>query len=359
MGEGSPKTEMINPALLDGVSANFIVKGPSGVEKAYPMRTLTVTIGRSDQCDIAVKDGSMSGKHAEVSKTNGEIRVRDMGSSNGIYVNGEKVEEAELYDGDILRMGQTSIRVDIVGGKIRPGSGMSPRLAVGIIVGALALAAAAVGLVLVIKRNNQKKHDIAVAQEYAKTARTALLDSKKSPCLSAQVALGDAARISNQIPRTTCDSLPKGDDARVRANMYKDVAKTYDRMVTQLNTKLGDEQAASGSLNGNVESVATETIKAKLTEAQEAVEERTKVTTTFINDWRKLAKETAEYAKTIELVSSGQKTLCPVLDKGITARSTGEIMVACKKSFDKAKNAVEEKLKELEELVPAGEAKAE
>src|SRR5204863_2975445 len=77
MGEGSPKTEMINPALLDGVSANFIVKGPSGVEKAYPMRTLVVTIGRSDQCEIAVKDGSMSGKHAEVSKINGEIKVKD------------------------------------------------------------------------------------------------------------------------------------------------------------------------------------------------------------------------------------------------------------------------------------------
>src|SRR4051812_35024986 len=51
--EGPPKTEMINPALLDGVSANFIVKGPSGVEKAYPMRAITVIIGRSDQCDIS------------------------------------------------------------------------------------------------------------------------------------------------------------------------------------------------------------------------------------------------------------------------------------------------------------------
>ena len=105
MGEGSPKTEMINPALLDGVSANFIVKGPNGVEKAYPMKTLVVTIGRSDQCEIAVKDGSMSGKHAEVAKLSGEIHVKDLGSANGIYVNGEKVEEAEFYDGDIFCLG--------------------------------------------------------------------------------------------------------------------------------------------------------------------------------------------------------------------------------------------------------------
>src|SRR5207248_399374 len=91
--EGTPKTEMINPALLDGVSANFIVKGPSGVEKAYPMRAITVTIGRSDQCDISVKDGSMSGRHAEISKINGEIRVKDLGSANGIWLNGERVDD--------------------------------------------------------------------------------------------------------------------------------------------------------------------------------------------------------------------------------------------------------------------------
>src|SRR5436853_50465 len=94
--EGPPKTEMINPALLDGVSANFIVKGPNGVEKAFPMRSITVTIGRSDQCEIAVKDSSMSGKHAEISKINGEIRVKDLGSANGIWLNGERV-------GDVAR----------------------------------------------------------------------------------------------------------------------------------------------------------------------------------------------------------------------------------------------------------------
>src|SRR5438128_760123 len=118
--EATPKTEMINPALLDGVSANFIVKGPSGVEKSYPMRQLAVTIGRSDQCDISVKDSSMSGKHAEISKINGEIKVRDLGSANGIYLNGERIEEGELFDGDVLRLGQTSARGDearrIVGG---------------------------------------------------------------------------------------------------------------------------------------------------------------------------------------------------------------------------------------------------
>src|SRR3979411_2544036 len=157
--EGTPKTEMINPALLDGVSANFIVKGPSGVEKAYPMRAITVTIGRSDQCDIAVKDTSMAGRHAEISKINGEIRVRDMGSANGIWLNGERVEDVELFDGDVLRLGQTSIRVAWGGGRKRRAAVLSGRMLPAIVVGVLVLAGAGGGGGLYLKRRAQARRD--------------------------------------------------------------------------------------------------------------------------------------------------------------------------------------------------------
>ena len=357
MGEGSPKTEMINPALLDGVSANFIVKGPNGVEKAYPMRQLTMAIGRSDQCDISVKDGSMSGRHAEVSKANGEIHVKDVGSANGIYVNGEKVDEAELYDGDIIRMGQTSIRVDIVGGKPRPGGGMSPKLAVGIIVGALALAASAVAIVLVFKKKSQYKRDVASAVAYIAAARDG---QKSAPCQAAQVEVGNVSRAIQSLPKLSCSSLPTGAEARRIVDTYKDLQKTYDRMVIQLGTFQTQATQSTQSLMSAVEGVGTPEIKAKMTEAQEQVDERMKVTTTFISEWRKLAKETADYARTTDLVlAQGSKGLCPQLDRGMAAKQPWEIMGACKKGFDKAKAGVDEKLKELEDQVGPGEAKAE
>ena len=356
MGEGSPKTEMINPAMLDGVSANFIVKGPNGVEKAFPMRQLVMAIGRSDQCEISVKDGSVSGKHAEVMKMNGEIRVKDLGSANGIYVNGERVEDAELYDGDIIRMGQTSIRVDIVGGKPRPNSGMSPKMAVGIIVGALALAAAAVAIVLVVKRSNQKKHDHASAQQYIAAARDG---QKTPPCSAAAIEVGNAARALSALPRLTCSTLPRGEEGERIVGIYKDLEKTYSRMVTQLNTYATQATQSTQSLGAAVESVVSPDIKAKMAEAQEQVEERSKVSTGFIAEWRKLATATGGYAKTAEAVIGGQKTLCPSLDAGIQAKAPAEIMVSCRKGFDKAKAGVEEKLAELEGLVGGGEVKAE
>src|SRR5438270_11771108 len=190
--EGPPKTEMINPALLDGVSANFIVKGPNGVEKAFPMRSITVTIGRSDACEISVKDSSMSGKHAEISKINGEIRVKDLGSANGIWLNGERVDDVELYDGDVLRCGQTSIRVDVVGGRKRPDAGMSPKMLAAVIVGVLVLAGAGIGGGLYLKKKQQKKRDRATL---AASIASAGEGRKANPCSSGTMVVQDVAKI--------------------------------------------------------------------------------------------------------------------------------------------------------------------
>src|SRR5437764_4069511 len=192
--EGPPKTEMINPALLDGVSANFIVKGPNGVEKAFPMRSITVTIGRSDSCEIAVKDSSMSGKHAEISKINGEIRVKDLGSANGIWLNGERVDDVELFDGDVLRCGQTSIRVDVVGGRKRPDAGLSPKVLAAIIAGVLVLAGAGIAGGLYLKKRAQARRDRATLTAFIAAAREG---QRSNPCAVTVDKLADVQRIQN------------------------------------------------------------------------------------------------------------------------------------------------------------------
>src|SRR5947208_4925126 len=194
--EATPKTEMINPALLDGVSANFIVKGPNGVEKAFPMRSITVTIGRSDACEIAVKDGSMSGRHAEISKINGEIRVKDLGSANGIWLNGERVEDVELFDGDVLRLGQTSIRVDVVGGRKRPDAGLSPRVLAAIIAGVLVLAGAGIAGGLYLKKRAQNRRDRATLAAFIASARES---QKSKPCAAAVDKVGRSEEHTSEL----------------------------------------------------------------------------------------------------------------------------------------------------------------
>jgi hypothetical protein len=347
---------MINPALLDGVSANFIVKGPNGVEKAFPMRSITVTIGRSDQCEIAVKDSSMSGKHAEISKINGEIRVKDLGSANGIWLNGERVDDVELYDGDVLRCGQTSIRVDVVGGRKRPDAGMSPKLLAAIIIGVLVLAGGSIGGGLWLKKKQQKKRDLATLGAFVAAAREG---QKAKPCAAAVDKVADVAKSLQTLGRPTCASAPKGDEARRVVAGYRDLAKTYDRIAISISQFGAQNSASAQALTGSAEQIADAELKNRVAEAQDLVEQRSQVTNTFIADWKKLGQATNAYATQLDQVFlQGNKAVCTGIEKGVQAKSASEVLVSCNRSFDKAKNAVEEKLKELDDLAGGGSGDA-
>jgi hypothetical protein len=347
---------MINPALLDGVSANFIVKGPNGVEKAFPMRSITVTIGRSDQCEIAVKDSSMSGKHAEISKINGEIRVKDLGSANGIWLNGERVDDVELYDGDVLRCGQTSIRVDVVGGRKRPDAGMSPKLLAAIIIGVLVLAGGGIGGGLWLKKKQQKKRDLATLGAFVAAAREG---QKAKPCSAAVDRVADVAKSLQTLGRPTCASAPKGDEARRVVAGYRDLAKTYDRIATSISQFAAQSSASAQALTGSAEQIADPELKNRVAETQDLVEQRSQVTNTFIADWKKLGQATNAYATQLDQVFlQGNKAVCAGIEKGVQAKSAQEVLISCNRSFDKAKNAVEEKLKELDDLAGGGSGDA-
>jgi hypothetical protein len=339
---------MINPALLDGVSANFIVKGPNGVEKAYPMRAITVTIGRSDQCDIAVKDSSMSGKHAEISKINGEIRVKDLGSANGIWLNGERVDDVELFDGDVLRCGQTSIRVDVVGGRKRPDAGMSPKVLAAIIVGVLVLAGVGIGGGLWLKKKQQRKRDLATLSAFVAAAREG---QKAKPCAAAVDKVADVARTLNTLGKPNCASVPKGDDAKRVVAGYRELAKTYDRIAVSISQFAAQSSASAQALTGSAEQIADPEMKSKVSEAQDLVDQRAQVTNTFIADWKKLSQATNQYANALDQAFlQGNKGACDAVGAGVPSKSAPEVLVGCNKNFDKAKNAVEEKLKELDEV---------
>jgi len=67
-------------------------------------------LGRDDDCALRVDSGQVSRRHAAVRFSAGEYRVRDLGSTNGTFVNGERVEgERALRPGDEIDVGGTRI----------------------------------------------------------------------------------------------------------------------------------------------------------------------------------------------------------------------------------------------------------
>jgi pSer/pThr/pTyr-binding forkhead associated (FHA) protein len=73
-----------------------------------------VLVGRREGASLKVHNPSVSGKHATVGWKDEEVEVRDLGSSNGTFINGERVRRGVLNDGDVLRCGRFELRVSFV-----------------------------------------------------------------------------------------------------------------------------------------------------------------------------------------------------------------------------------------------------
>ncbi len=69
-------------------------------------------IGRSEESEIVLLDPSVSRAHAVVEVTDGNAVVRDLGSTNGTFVNGRRIESELLRDGDELRLGNTRMKFE-------------------------------------------------------------------------------------------------------------------------------------------------------------------------------------------------------------------------------------------------------
>jgi pSer/pThr/pTyr-binding forkhead associated (FHA) protein len=97
------------PALED-----FGVKGPalvvrSGGGRAGETFTLDgerTTIGRSPDCEIFLDDVTVSRKHAVIERTANELRIEDLGSLNGTFLNRKRIDNGPLSDGDELQIGK-------------------------------------------------------------------------------------------------------------------------------------------------------------------------------------------------------------------------------------------------------------
>jgi hypothetical protein len=73
----------------------------------------TSRVGRSDASEIVLNDPSVSRTHAVIELSGEQARLRDLGSTNGTFLNGRRVETERLQDGDELRFGNTRMRFEV------------------------------------------------------------------------------------------------------------------------------------------------------------------------------------------------------------------------------------------------------
>ena len=70
------------------------------------------TVGRMEDNTFQIADPSVSSHHAEILLQGSDLLIRDIGSTNGTFINGDKITEAVLKPGQTLRFGQVELKID-------------------------------------------------------------------------------------------------------------------------------------------------------------------------------------------------------------------------------------------------------
>jgi len=91
-----------------------VVRGRSGANTLRLMDGVN-SIGRHDDCQIRVRSSQVSRRHCELFEEGNKLILRDLGSSNGTFVNGKRVlGQQTLKPGDVLTIGGVTLRVDLL-----------------------------------------------------------------------------------------------------------------------------------------------------------------------------------------------------------------------------------------------------
>ncbi|MBK8696936.1 MAG: FHA domain-containing protein [Deltaproteobacteria bacterium] len=97
------------PEHIRGMRVVFLA--PAGVPAPVMLDRLPMILGRSESADIALAFSSISREHARLFVEDDKLFIEDMGSSNGVQVNGEKHRKSELAAGDMVQLGVVEFRV--------------------------------------------------------------------------------------------------------------------------------------------------------------------------------------------------------------------------------------------------------
>jgi diguanylate cyclase (GGDEF)-like protein len=113
------RTGPARPVATSGRDACLVHIYPAGptMGQRYPLAGSALTVGRESDCDLCVKENSISRRHARLFPGSDGYYVEDLQSTNGTFVNDVPVSTARLRDGDYLRIGNCIYRF-LAGGNV-------------------------------------------------------------------------------------------------------------------------------------------------------------------------------------------------------------------------------------------------
>ena len=95
------------------MDVNLVLFKKNGTSRSFRLPSTVTVIGRRQESDLCIPLMVVSRRHCELNLEKGRLKIRDLGSSNGTYVNGQRVDRAEVRPGDKIQIGPVTFAVQI------------------------------------------------------------------------------------------------------------------------------------------------------------------------------------------------------------------------------------------------------
>jgi hypothetical protein len=111
LGRAEVEARLVTPSQMDNpeatASVSLIIDGDEA--ETFWLGKGRATIGRLEGNEISIPDPGLSRHHAEIRSDNGHFLLTDLGSTNGTFLNGKRIAEAELKDGAKITAGGVTL----------------------------------------------------------------------------------------------------------------------------------------------------------------------------------------------------------------------------------------------------------
>ncbi len=95
--------------------ANLVLFSKDGTQRVFPLSSEVTILGRRHDCDLRIPLKLISRRHCQLSKNNGDLKIRDLDSKCGTFLNGKKVSEDVVNAGDYIKIGPLTFQMQING----------------------------------------------------------------------------------------------------------------------------------------------------------------------------------------------------------------------------------------------------
>jgi pSer/pThr/pTyr-binding forkhead associated (FHA) protein len=92
---------------------NLVLLKKNGSHKFFPLPSSVTVIGRRHSCDLCIPLMSVSRRHCQLNYDDGVLKIRDLDSRNGTYLNGKRIDEAVIQAGDSIKIGPLTFVLQI------------------------------------------------------------------------------------------------------------------------------------------------------------------------------------------------------------------------------------------------------